>query len=29
MVTLKNSELEVELNAKGAEIIKIIGQYVA
>ena len=27
MVTLKNSELEVELNAKGAEIIKIIGQH--
>ena len=28
MVTLKNSELEVELNAKGAEIIKIIGQHI-
>ena len=27
MVILKNSELEVELNAKGAEIIKIIGQH--
>ena len=26
MVTLKNDVLEVELNAKGAEIIKIIGQ---